>query len=110
MAGAVEKQKGDGIISVIFFKKSNLFKEPVVNESDSVFYGGRSRSRTYDRPVMSRWLYQLSYTPLPYDETYYNKRTVKKVNQKRAGARINKIPFPNNFHINSRFRKKRWAF
>ena len=26
--------------------------------------GGRSRIRTYDRPVMSRWLYQLSYTPL----------------------------------------------
>jgi hypothetical protein len=26
--------------------------------------GGRSRIRTYDRSVMSRWLYQLSYAPI----------------------------------------------
>jgi hypothetical protein len=82
MAGTVEKHKGDVIIPFIFINKSKLFKEPVARKSDSVMYGGRSRSRTYDRPVMSRWLYQLSYTPLPHDETYYNKRTRENVNKK----------------------------
>jgi hypothetical protein len=32
---------------------------------------------------MSRWLYQLSYTPLQYDETYYNKRMRENVNEKK---------------------------
>jgi hypothetical protein len=82
MAGTVEKQQGNVIIPIIFIDNGKLFKEPVAKGSDSVFYGGRSRSRTYDRPVMSRWLYQLSYTPLPHNETYYNKRTGEKVNEK----------------------------
>ena len=82
MAGTAEKQKGHGIIPCIFADINKVFKEPVAKGSDSVFCGGRSRSRTYDRPVMSRWLYQLSYTPLPSDETYYNKWTSKNVNVK----------------------------
>ena len=41
-----------------------LFKEPdVFLVRSCVSFGGRSRDRTYDRSVMSRWLYQLSYTP-----------------------------------------------
>jgi hypothetical protein len=82
MAGTAEKQKGSVIIPCIFVELNKLFKEPAAKGSDSVFCGGRSRSRTYDRPVMSRWLYQLSYTPLPSDETYYNKRARKNVNDK----------------------------
>jgi hypothetical protein len=78
MAGTAERQKGH--IPCIFVDRNKLFKEPVAKESDSAIYGGRSRSRTYDRPVMSRWLYQLSYTPLPSDETYYNKRARENVN------------------------------
>jgi hypothetical protein len=83
VAGTVVKRRGDVTIPFMSVKKSVLFKEPVAKESDSVLYGGRSRSRTYDRPVMSRWLYQLSYTPLQYDETYYNKRMRENVNEKK---------------------------
>ena len=36
----------------------------------TVFNGGPTRTRTWDLPVMSRWLYQLSYGPLPNPEKY----------------------------------------
>ena len=103
MAGTVVKQKGAVIIPFMSVNMSNVFKEPVANESDSGLYGGRSRSRTYDRPVMSRWLYQLSYTPLQYDETYYNKRTGGNVNEKKL--KIEKIGlFRANIPISSTLR------
>jgi hypothetical protein len=50
-------------VPILFVKKDDLFKEPV-NSMQILGSGGRSRTRTYDRPVMSRWLYQLSYTPI----------------------------------------------
>ena len=44
---------------ILFFSRNPLFlfKSCCIN-------GGRSRIRTYDRSVMSRWLYQLSYAPI----------------------------------------------
>ncbi len=51
-----------------------------------VAVGGRSRIRTYDRSVMSRWLYQLSYAP----NLLKNKQRIKYQNKKKVKKNIGK--------------------